>query len=57
MPRKPLDNERRRDKLLCYGEEVPEAVLSARSHKFMPTEARCQEDRGINANHSLQVLE
>lgn len=49
MPRKPLDNERRHGKLFRYGEEVPQALLSALSHKTMPPEARCQEERGINA--------
>ena len=53
MPRKPLDNERRHGKLSCYGEEVPQALLSALSHKTMPTEARCQEDRGINATSDV----
>ncbi len=49
MPRKPLNNERRHDKLFRYGEERPQALLSALSHKIMPLEARCQVDRGINA--------
>ena len=49
MPRKSLDNERRHGKLFRYGEEVPQARLSALSHKSMPQEARCQEGRGINA--------
>ena len=56
MPRKPLDNERRHDKLYCYGEEVPQVLLSALSHKIMPPEARCQEDRGINAEQIPQLF-
>ena len=49
MPRKLLDNERRHGKLFCYGEEMPQVFIFALSHKIMPTEPRCQEDRGINA--------
>ena len=49
MPRKPLDEEMRHGKLIRCGEELPQACLSALSHKTMPPEARCQEDRGINA--------
>jgi hypothetical protein len=56
MPRKPLDNERRHDKLFCYGEEVPQVLLSALRHKIMPPEARCQEDRGINAEQIPQLF-
>ena len=56
MPRKPLGPERRHDKLVRYGEEVPQALLSALSHQFMPPEARGQEDRGINAEPYLKQL-
>ena len=56
MPRKPLDNERRHDKLFCYGEEMPQGLLSALRHKIMPPEARCQEDRGINAEQIPQLF-
>ena len=35
---------------------LPQALLSALSHQFMPPEARGQEDRGINAEPYLQQL-